>query len=257
MPSARRSEGARALLRPARLRWAGAVAIALAAAAATAQQGWLSQCGECPSPTITRASGLGTATAVAEAKMTRKELESWCAQWEPQNRACVKEQLAGTDLNQAYRATANCPAGRITPIDGQTYSYAGKWTDDVGKGRSRWRDASGKIVGQDNASNGLAISQQWEVLCPGASGTPTAAAARPGGAGTSAPTVQGQGAPGAQYAVGEVIEAKYGTDWVRGRVSKVTQTTSAKGTEFAYEVHLDNGKRGIVPARMLRKAAGG
>ena len=221
-----------------------------------AQQGWLSECSKCPSPSITRTSGLGTANAVAEAKMTRKELESWCAQWEPQNRACIKEQLASNDLNQAYRATANCPAGRITSIDGRTYTYAGKWTDDVGRGRSRWRDASGKIVGQDNASNGLAISQQWEVLCPGASGTPTAAAARPGGGDTTAPAVQGQSVPSAQYAVGETIEAKYGTDWVRGRVSKVTQTTSAKGTEVAYEVYLDNGKRGIVPARMLRKAAG-
>ena len=246
----------RALFRPGILRWAGAAAIALGAAAAMGEQGWLSQCSKCPSPTITRTSGLGTASAVAEAKMTRKDLESWCAQWEPQNRACVKEQLASTDLNQAYRATANCPTGWITSIEGQTYSYAGRWTDDIGKGRSRWRDASGKIVGQDNASNGLAISQQWEVLCPGASGTPTAAAARPGGGGTTAPAVQGQGVPGAQYAVGETIEAKYGTDWVRGRVSKVTQTTSAKGTEFTYEVYLDNGKRGIVPARMLRKAAG-
>ena len=242
--------------RPALWRWAVAAAIALIAAPAMAQPGWLSQCSKCPSPSITRTSGLGTANAVAEAKMTRKELEGWCAQWEPQNRACVKEQLAGTDLSETYRATANCPAGRITPIDGQTYSYAGKWTDDIGKGRSRWRDASGKIVGQDNASNGLAISQQWEVLCPGASGTPTAAAARPGSAGATAPAVQSQSVPGAQYAVGQVIEAKYGTDWVRGRVSKITQTTSAKGTEFAYEVYLDNGKRGIVPARMLRRASG-
>lgn len=242
--------------RPALWRWAVAAAIASIAAAAMAQSGWLSQCSKCPSPAITRSSGLGTANAVAEAKMTRKELESWCAQWEPQNRACVKEQLAGTDLNQTYRATANCPAGRITSIEGQIYNYAGKWTDDVGKGRSRWRDASGKIVGQDNASNGLAISQQWEVLCPGASGTPTAAAARPGSAGTAAPAAQSQSVPGALYAVGQVIEAKYGTDWVRGRVSKITQTTSAKGTEYAYEVYLDNGKHGVVPARMLRKPGG-
>jgi hypothetical protein len=255
MPSSKRAEAARALLRPARLRRASAAAVAIVLSATAATGDWLSVCGKCPSPTITRTSGLGTANAVAEAKMTRKELEGWCAQWEPQNRACVKEQLAGTDLNQAYRATANCPAGRITPIDGQTYTYAGKWTDDVGRGRSRWRDASGKIVGQDNASNGLAISQQWEVLCPGASGAPTAAG-RPGSAGITAPAVQGQSVPGAQYAVGEAIEAKYGADWVRGRVSKVTQTTSAKGTEFAYEVYLDNGKRGIVPPRMLRKAAG-
>jgi len=236
---------------------AAAAAVALGAAAiAEASFDWLSVCGKCPSPAITSKSGLGTSNAVAEAKLTRAELEGWCANWEPGNRSCVQHQLAGADLKKVYRATADCPGGRITPIDGQTYTYAGTWTSDVGKGRSRWRDASGKIVGQDNASNGLAISQQWEVLCPGASGTPkaVAASARPGSAG---PVASAPVQPGAQYAVGEVIEAKYGRDWVRGQVSKITQTTTAKGTEFAYEVRLDNGQRGIVPARMLRKAPGG
>ena len=48
------------------------------------------------------------------------------------------------------------------------------------------------------------------------------------------------------------IEAKYGRDWVRGRVTRIRQT----GAQLDYEVALDNGQRGILPARMLRKAAG-
>jgi hypothetical protein len=118
---------------------------------------------------------------------------------------------------------------------------------------ARWRDPSGKIVGQDNASNGLAISQQWEVLCPGAFGTPKAAAARPGGAGSTAaaaarpaPPAGAQSVPGAQYAVGETIEAKHGRNWVRRRVTWIRQS----GAELDYEVVLDNGQRGILPARM-------
>lgn len=236
-------------MRSRRLARAAAAAVALGAAATAGAQkpAWLSVCSKCPSPSITRTSGLGTSNAVAEAKMTRAELEGWCENWAPENRQCLQQQLASTDLNQPYRATADCPGGRITPIDGQTYAYAGTWTTDVGKGRSRWRDASGKIVGQDNASNGLAISQQWEVLCPGASGTPkaTAAAARP-----AAPAPKA--VPGAQYAVGEAIEAKYGRDWLRGRVTRIRQT----GVQLDYEIVLDNGQRGIVPARMLRKPAG-
>jgi hypothetical protein len=229
---------------------AAGLALCVAATAGAQKFDWLSVCGKCPSPKITSTSGLGTSNAVAEARMTRAELEGWCENWEPGNRSCVQNQLAGTDLKKTYRATADCPGGRITPIDGQTYTYAGTWPSEVGKGRSRWRDSSAKIVGQDNASNGLAISQQWEVLCPGASGTPKAVAA------TARPAAPAQGVPGAQYSVGEVIEAKYGTQWVRGRVSKITQTTGAQGTEFAYEVRLDNGQRGIVPGRMLRKAPG-
>ena len=231
--------------------------LALAAAApAGAQSDWLSLCGKCLSPSITSKSGIGTSNAVAEGRTTRRDAEGWCANWEPgkNQAACVGDQLAAEDAKKTYRAVADCPGGKITAIDGQTYTLAGKWTSDVGKGRTRWRDAGGNIVGQDNASNGLAISQQWEVLCPVSVATARPAAPVAGAQG-SAPSAA-QGIPGAQYTAGQIIEAKYGTEWLRGRIDKVVQTAGPKGPEIAYDVRLENGKRGVLPARMLRNAPG-
>jgi hypothetical protein len=191
-------------------------------------------------PTITSKSGIGTAHAVAEAKVTRKEIEGWCANWTPDDKGCVARELASDAAKKTYRASADCTKGRITAVDGDTYTLDGVWdASDIGAGRTRWRDRSGKVVGRDNASGGLGISQQWEVLCPGPVKTPQAASARPA-------------APAGEFAVGQVIEAKYGRDWVRGRVEKIRPGAGS----MEYDVRLENGQRGILPARMLRKAPG-
>lgn len=216
--------------------------LAMASAAIGAPQAdTLSVCSQCLSPSVTQHSGYGTATATAEAHVTRADAESWCASWQPGDRACVRQQLASEEARQVYRASADCTRGRITAVDGQTYAYAGVWSnDDIGGGRSKWRDASGRIVGRDNASNGLAIAAQWELLCPKgvarAAGTPRAA---------SAPVA----AAAALFQPGQAIEAKYGRDWVRGRV---TRLRPGAGGAVDYEVMLDNGRRGILPARMIR-----
>ncbi|HYP04987.1 MAG TPA: hypothetical protein VER03_02030 [Bryobacteraceae bacterium] len=69
---------------------------------------------------------------------------------------------------KTYRATADCTAGRITAVDEKQYTLGGVWDNsDIGAGRTKWRGADGQIIGRDNASGGLAISQQWELLCPG------------------------------------------------------------------------------------------
>ncbi len=235
--------------------WAAAVVVALGWGAPAAAQpyGWLSLCGKCLSPSITRTSGLGTAKAVAEGKITRKDVEGWCGSWEPQDvPGCVRRELQSADLAKTYRATADCKVGRITAIDGETYTLAGTWADDVGKGRSKWRNAAGSVVGQDNASNGLAISQQWEVLCPAGAAAATPPTGAPP-AGTRPDTAM-PAPKGALYAVGEIVEAKYGRDWVRGRVDKIRQMEGASGLVIEYDVRLDNGQRGILPPRMLRKA---
>ena len=63
---------------------------------------------------------------------------------------------------------ADCTVGRLQPLDGKSYVLDGLWDNsDVGGGRTRWRGPDGVVVGRDNASGGLALSQQWEVLCPG------------------------------------------------------------------------------------------
>ena len=75
------------------------VTLGMAPAAAAANE-WLAVCGKCISPTIFSKSGIGTARAVAEARITRAEVEAWCANWQPGDRSCVKQQLAAEDLNK-------------------------------------------------------------------------------------------------------------------------------------------------------------
>jgi hypothetical protein len=216
---------------------------------------WLALCGQCVNPTIFSQSGIGTSHAVAEARIMRAEVESWCVNWQPGDKDCVTQQLATEDLNKVYRATADCSAGSITAIDGKPYALAGVWDNsDIGAGHSKWRDESGKIVGRDNASGGLSISQQWEVLCPASSKTAkTSPAKRASGAiSTGNAANVRQNTPAAEFAVGQIVLAKYGSDWVRGRITKLRYSNGANGPEVSYDVSLDNGKRGTVPAGMLR-----
>lgn len=228
---------------------AGATVISTSAMLAVAQD-WLSRGSKDWAPAVVSRSGIGTANAVAEGRVARREIEGWCANWSPDDKGCVARELSNPDARKSYRASADCLSGRITPIDGNTYVFAGVWDNsDIGGGRTRWRDASGKIVGRDNASGGLAISQQWEVLCPGplrfgraSSGPPASKPAQPGVA--------------ARFAVGEAVEARYGRDWERGRVASIRQSRNAQGTEVVYDVLLENGRRGVLPARMVRKAGG-
>lgn len=239
------------MFRPMMMRTRGAAMALLAglamcggATTASAQADWLALCSKCVNPTVFSKSGIGTANAVAEARITSAEVQGWCANWQPGDKNCVKQQLAAEDLNKVYRATANCPAGRITPIDGKTYSLAGVWDNrDIGAGRSKWRDAAGRIVGRDNASGGLGISQQWELLCPGK------------GQGAKRALVEPQVArdlPAAEFAEGQIVQARYGREWVRARVNQVRRVNGPGGPEISYDVSLENGKRGIVSARMLR-----
>jgi hypothetical protein len=229
----------------------GLVAASLIGGTAAAQD-WLALCSKCITPSVFSKSGIGTANAVAMAKVTRRDAEEFCAQWTPDEPVaqCVRQQMDAPEAKETYRATADCTAGRITAIDGKSYRQDGAWGGgDIGAGRARFRDAAGRVVGRDNASGGLGIAQQWEVLCPKA----TTAAARPAAPPAPAPHAT---APAAQAAptfrVGQAIEAQYMRQWVRGQVVGIRQSTTAPGTETQYEVVLENHKRGIVPARMLR-----
>lgn len=178
---------------------------------ATAQGEWLASCFRCPAPTVVSKSGIGTANAIAEARMTESELRTSCAETDPQNvEACVRREMADVG-KKVYRATADCTIGRIKTIDEQQYTLAGIWDNsDIGGGRTKWRGADGQIVGRDNASGGLGISQQWEVLCPQpvSAGllSRAAAAARQApqttaGAAASNPPIQGAAAVGAPASV--------------------------------------------------------
>lgn len=241
--------------------WAATAVVALGwgvAEPASAASEWLAVCSKCVSPGIFSKTGIGTSNAVAQARITPADVKEWCDNWQPGDGSCVKNQLAAEDLKKVYRASANCTAGSITPIDGRTYTLAGAWDgSDIGAGRSRWRDASGKVVGRDNASGGLGIAQQWEILCPqGAKGMKAAAAA----AGSAPKAAAPAGKPVVpavavdEFAVGQTVLARYGSEWVRARVNAIRHRDGPKGPQTSYDVSLENGKRGSVPARMLRKA---
>lgn len=242
------------------------------AQATGAEDGWLSLGSKSWAPAVFRKSGIGTANAVAEARVTREEIRDWCANWSPNDRDCVAREMSNPDTKVTYRASADCTRGRITAVDGKTYTLAGRWDNsDIGGGRTRWRDASGHIVGRDNASGGLSISQQWEVLCPeagaraGAGGAtpapavPRAQAAQPAVGARHAPTASAapEAAPlAARFAPGQTVEARYGSGWVRAHVDSVQRVSGAAGPEYAYNVRLENGLRSQLPARMLREPAG-
>lgn len=244
------------------------LAAVAAAPAAVAEEQWLALCAKCLSPTVFRTEGLDTAHAVAEARITRQAAAGWCENWSPGQpaAACIAEQMASDDAKRVWRAEADCTAGRITPVDGQTYAYAGIWSSDIGRGRTRWRDARGHIVGQDNASGGLGIAQQWEVLCPRTGTRPgSAGGGRPASPPPTPPSATGNGggstkfgdatpaaAPAADYAVGQSVEARYFSDWLPARIEAVRP---ARRGGYEYDVRLANGKRGAgLPPRMLRPA---
>jgi hypothetical protein len=142
-----------------------------------------------PSPAITSLKGVGTANAVAEARMTQQVLSEFCsanAQHYTSRAHCV-ETVGG---NKIFRASADCTAGRITTTADLKYTLDGMWgKDSDGAGRTRWKNDAGSIVAPNLFDNGLHISQQWETLCPGpvtpaliarAKGAPAAAQAARG-----------------------------------------------------------------------------
>lgn len=103
--------------RPIIMRFADAVAVTIVltgSAAAVAQNDWLSLGSKHWAPTVTSKSGIGTANATAEAKVTRKKIEGWCANWSSGDKACVQQELASDEAKKTYRASADCTAGRIT-----------------------------------------------------------------------------------------------------------------------------------------------
>lgn len=141
---------------------------------------------KCLNPRVAAKSGVGTANATVEAKVTPEDAAKWCETYKPRYKYCSKDevQMGGTGARTLYRASADCVAGRMTAIDGNVYTYAGVWPDGPGKGRPRFStsntrfpakkwdetgvemDGGGSITGWGGGSPNLAV--QWEVLCAGA-----------------------------------------------------------------------------------------
>jgi hypothetical protein len=141
---------------------------------------------KCLNPRVTAKSGIGTANATVEAKVTPEDAAKWCATYKPRYKLCQQEEVRNgwIGFKNLYRANADCVAGRMTAIDGNQYTYAGVWKDGPGKGRpkftttnrrfphTKWDETGiethpdGTITGWGGGSPNLAV--QWEVLCAGA-----------------------------------------------------------------------------------------
>ena len=117
-----------------------AAAVLAGAAMAAAQTESLSLGSKHWAPTVISKSGIGTANAMAEAKVTRQEIEGWCANWTPEDKNCVRRTLASEEARKTYRASADCMRGRITPVDGKTYTLAGPGTAATLGRPYAWRD---------------------------------------------------------------------------------------------------------------------
>jgi hypothetical protein len=144
---------------------------ALFAAAQQNQGEWISLCSKCLSPSVSSKSGAGTTNAVAQGKVTLKDAQMWCGSWEPDNKACPKEQL-DSEKGAVYKISANCPAGKFTSSDGTVYTRTKEVWDasDIGAGKPKFRDTKGQVVGRDNASGGLDLATNWDLLCGRAGG---------------------------------------------------------------------------------------
>src|SRR5882757_6781815 len=114
---------------------------ALFAAAQQNQGEWISLCSKCLSPSVSSKSGVGTTNAVAQGKVTLKDAQMWCGSWEPDNKACPKEQL-DSEKGATYKISANCPAGKFTSSDGTVYTCTKEVWDasDIGAGKPKFRD---------------------------------------------------------------------------------------------------------------------
>ena len=182
LPPPEQRAGGAAIVRAAALALLASVATPARAASGAE---WLAST-EGPNPTVIAKSGVGTAQATAKAKVTSDALQTFCAdqagQGDPAQArsaidACVKQQKG--ELGKTYTVGADCTVGRLQALDGRSYVLDGLWDNsDIGSGRTRWKGPDGNVVGRDNASGGLALSQQWEVLCPGRVSASTLSKAR-------------------------------------------------------------------------------
>ncbi len=67
-----------------RLKLLGAVlATTLLAGGTALAQDWLALCSKCLSPSVFSKTGIGTANAVAMARITEPHPTSWCENWQP------------------------------------------------------------------------------------------------------------------------------------------------------------------------------
>ena len=145
----------------------------------------------CLNPRVLSKSGVGTANARAQAKVTAEDAARWCAQYNPTYKGCVEDRVEGGGAadrftNIDFKASANCDTGQLVAIDELAYTYAGTWPNGPGAGRPRFKgpyttdgttqfEQQGAVQVQSGAysiadvankpNSGESLAIQWEILC--------------------------------------------------------------------------------------------
>jgi hypothetical protein len=170
--------------------------------AQAAEDTWISLGAREPLITISSSTGIGTANAVVEGKLTEEEAKDHCENFRPmdsaeETRQCVDGLLR--EYDKTYRITADCVAGKITTVYGDSFTYAGERTrvrETESPHVTLWKDADGKVLPSGPLDYGLLVTQNWSAVCgrnfKAAAVAQTSPSARPSksiGAGTALWTV--------------------------------------------------------------------
>lgn len=135
---------------------------------------YLPLCGKCLTPTVFSKSGIGTADAIAKAKVTYKDAKDNCEAFSMDEHPNCDKDAKDTlkqENGKIYEATADCIHGKITLATGDKLTYAGIWPSGYLKGKTRWRFVSsgydnGHFANEDGPTNGFMVDATSKILCP-------------------------------------------------------------------------------------------
>jgi len=145
-------------------------------------------CGKCFIPSIFSKSGIGTAHAVAQARVTYEDAREHCENWSMADHPdCDKQarESVEAESGKIYTASADCERGKLTIADGESFVYAGLWPGGSPKGspgyflkgKTRWywgarsgKD-TGKTVTMDGPTSAPMVDATSTILCPRGIGT--------------------------------------------------------------------------------------
>jgi len=119
----------------------------------------------------------GDTNAVAQGKVTLKDAQMWCGSWEPDNKALPLKNNSTVKRARLQDFLPIVPPENLTFQTAPIYTHTKEVWDasDNLAHRPKFSGTDGKIVGGSNASGGLDLAANWELLCGRAGGGAAAA----------------------------------------------------------------------------------
>jgi hypothetical protein len=121
---------------------------------------------------VTKVTGFGTETAVAEGTITELAAKEFCENFHmsdgPEDlRQCIDGNLE--QYGKTYRVTANCVAGSITSVYGETFYFAAQRVrrgDGDSPNISLWNNEEGEMIDFTRPYDpGNVVAQNWSTVC--------------------------------------------------------------------------------------------